>query len=131
LQQLGLEAFLNQNNGEGWMLPTTLRLADYGLGHDDRALETQPVAARLGERFYPWQLEGTAEESWEECRRHAENLRRIRAIDAPTPATAKSDHGATNREGVPAVNRDLLGERIETDLFGNESPTRSRQRRSM
>ena len=33
----GIEAFLSQNNGEGWMLPETLRLADYGLGHDERA----------------------------------------------------------------------------------------------
>jgi hypothetical protein len=38
--------FCRQNNGEGWMLPETLRLADYGLGHDDRAKEHQPVRAR-------------------------------------------------------------------------------------
>ena len=88
LQRLGLEAFLNQNNGDGWTLPATLRLADYGLGHDDRAREPQPVAVWLGERFYPWQLEGTVEESWEECRRHAENLRLIRAIGTPTPTPA-------------------------------------------
>ncbi len=62
------------------MLPETLRLADYGLGHDDRAKEPQPVASRLGPRFLPWQLEGTPEESWEECARHAENIRRIMAI---------------------------------------------------
>src|SRR5690606_35550032 len=30
----GICAFLEQNGGEGWMLPETLRLADYGLGHD-------------------------------------------------------------------------------------------------
>ncbi|MEH2187405.1 MAG: hypothetical protein V7K64_14710 [Nostoc sp.] len=75
LKKIGLEAFLNLNDGEGWMLPETLRLADYRLGHDDRAMQPQPVASRLGERFLPWQLEGTAEESWEECERHAENLR--------------------------------------------------------
>jgi hypothetical protein len=78
LQEKGLEAFLSQNNGEGWMLPDTLRLADYGLGHDDRAKEAQPVASRLGPRFYDWQLEGTVEESWEECRRHADVIGRIR-----------------------------------------------------
>jgi hypothetical protein len=78
LQARGLEAFLSQNNGEGWMLPETLRLADYGLGHDDRAEEAQPVASRLGPRFYDWQLEGTVEESWEECRRHADVIGRIR-----------------------------------------------------
>ena len=78
LQEKGLEAFLSQNNGEGWMLPETLRLADYGLGHDDRAKEAQPVASRLGPRFYDWQLEGTVEQSWEECRRHADVIGRIR-----------------------------------------------------
>ena len=36
-REVGIEAFLNQNEGEGWMLPETLRLADYGLGHDERA----------------------------------------------------------------------------------------------
>ena len=36
-QRLGIKAFLTQNAGAGWQLPETLRLADYGLGHDDRA----------------------------------------------------------------------------------------------
>ncbi|MBD2426224.1 hypothetical protein [Phormidium sp. FACHB-1136] len=48
LKHLGLDAFLNLNHGEGWMLPETLRLADYGLGHDHRAQTPQPVAARIG-----------------------------------------------------------------------------------
>jgi len=71
---------LNLNDGEAWMLPETLRLADYGLGHDDRAKEPQPVAARLGSRFLPWQLEGTPEESWAECEHHAKNLCRLRNL---------------------------------------------------
>jgi hypothetical protein len=70
----GIEAFLEQNDGEGWMLPETLRLADYGLGHDDRAKQHQPVASRLGPRFYDWQLAQSAEESWRECHLHARNL---------------------------------------------------------
>lgn len=70
----GIEAFLNQNHGEGWMLPETLRLADYGLGHDERAQHPQPVASRLGPRFYDWQLAQTNEESWRECHLHARNL---------------------------------------------------------
>ena len=56
------------------MLPETLRLADYGLGHDERAKHPQPVASRLGPRFYDWQLAQTAEESWRECEIHAKNL---------------------------------------------------------
>ena len=70
----GIEAFLAQNHGEGWMLPETLRLSDYGLGHDDRAGHLQPVAGRLGPRFYDWQLVRSADESWRECHLHARNL---------------------------------------------------------
>ena len=70
----GIKAFLTQNHGEGWMLPETLRLADYGLGHDDRAKNPQPVASGIGPRFYDWQLVQTAEESWRECHLHARNL---------------------------------------------------------
>ena len=73
-REAGVEAFLTQNNGEGWLLPEAVRLADYGLGHDQRALEHQPVASRLGPRFYDWQLAQSAEESWRECHLHARNL---------------------------------------------------------
>ncbi|MFH1012058.1 MAG: hypothetical protein V1784_12605, partial [bacterium] len=73
-REKGIEAFLNQNDGEGWMLPETLRLADYGLGHDERAKHPQPVASRFGPRFYDWQLAQSAEESWRECHLHTRNL---------------------------------------------------------
>lgn len=73
-REKGIEAFLAQNDGEGWMLPETLRLADYGLGHDERAKQPQSVATRLGPRFYDWQLAQSAEESWRECHLHARNL---------------------------------------------------------
>ncbi|NJR56287.1 MAG: hypothetical protein HC768_18020, partial [Acaryochloris sp. CRU_2_0] len=99
LKEIGMDAFLNLNDGEGWMLPETLRLADYGLGHGDRAKEPQPVASRLGDRFLPWQLEGTPEESWEECDRHAENLRRLLG-NPPQPLTPSP----TGEEGEPEIN---------------------------
>ena len=70
----GIETFLTQNHDEGWLLPKTLCLADYGLGHDDRAKQPQPVASRLGPRFYDWQLAQTTDESWRECHLHARNL---------------------------------------------------------
>ena len=70
----GIAAFLSQNHGEGWMLPETLRLADYDLGHDDRAREHQPVASRLGSRFFDWQLLQTPEEREQETHLHARNL---------------------------------------------------------
>ena len=68
------QTFLDQNHGEGWLLPETLRLADYGLGHDERAKRPQPVASRLGPRFYDWQLAQSPAEAWRECRVHARNL---------------------------------------------------------
>ena len=70
----GVNAFLTQNNGDGWLLPETLCLADYDLGHDERAKQPQPVASRLGPRFYDWQLTQTTDESWRECHLHARNL---------------------------------------------------------
>lgn len=73
-RKAGIDAFLAQNDGEGWMLPEALRLADYGLGHDDRANVPQPVASRIGPRFFDWQLAQGAEESWRECHLHARNL---------------------------------------------------------
>ena len=73
-REQGIEDFLAQNDGEGWMLPETLCLADYGLGHDERADHPQPVASRLGPRFYDWQLARSADESWRECHLHARNL---------------------------------------------------------
>ena len=66
-----IDAFASLNDGEGWMLPDTLRLSDHDLGHDERAKHPQLVASALGERFYDWQLAQTPEESWAECERHA------------------------------------------------------------
>lgn len=73
-REAGIASFMAQNDGEGWMLPETLRLADYGLGHDDRSKEHQPVRECFGPRFYDWQLAQTPEESWKECHLHARNL---------------------------------------------------------
>jgi len=73
-RERGIEAFFVQNDGDGWMLPETLCLHDMELGHDERAKRRQPVRERLGERFYPWQLEESVEKSWAECERHARNL---------------------------------------------------------
>ncbi len=90
LQEKGLENFLAQNDGEGWMIPDTLRLADYGLGHDDRAKEHQPVAERLGPRFYDWQLNQDIERSWQECEAHAELIRKIVPPPKPNPTVSNN-----------------------------------------
>jgi hypothetical protein len=111
LKKNGLETFLTMNGGEGWMLPEALRLTDYGLGHDDRAQEYQPVSSTLGPRFYPWQLQQSSEESWEECERHAEVLAKL--IPHGNPENNRGSDG----DDVVAV--DLFGNPIETDLFGS------------
>lgn len=117
LKEKGMDAFLAQNDGEGWMLPETICLADYGLGHNERASEHQPVASRLGPRFLPWQLEQSVEESWEECARHAELIDLI--LKGPSSAGEPSS-------GPPT---DLLGQPLESDLFGNASVGTRRGRR--
>ena len=73
-REAGIQAFLSQNQGEGWRLPETLRLADYHLGHDGRAQKHQPVATKLGPRFYDWQLAQSPEEAHAEAHLHARNL---------------------------------------------------------
>ena len=70
----GVESFLTQNNGEGWLLPETLSLADYDLGQDARADHPQQVASRLGPRFCDWQLAQNAENRRRENRLHTRNL---------------------------------------------------------
>ncbi len=88
----GIAAFSALNDGEGWMLPETLRLADYVLGHDERARHPQPVASRLGPRFLDWQLAQTPEESWAECDRHARAiLEGMRAPPASKPEPKPQD----------------------------------------
>ncbi len=72
--ETGIQSFIAQNHGEGWHVPETLRLADYNLGHDDRAQRAQPVATALGPRFYDWQLAQPPEEAWVETHLHARNL---------------------------------------------------------
>ena len=110
LKKIGLEAFLNLNNGEGWMIPDTIRLADYGLGHDDRAQTHQPVAERLGARYLDWQLQSTPEASWLECERHAANLQKLLGNNPTT---------TPHSQNSPPIQTDLFGNLLQTDLFGN------------
>ena len=70
----GIDAFLLQNRGDGWMLPEASRIADFGLGDDERASAWQPVAGHLGSRFCDWQLVERSERLWRECRAHQANL---------------------------------------------------------
>lgn len=123
LKRVGLDAFLSMNDGESWMLPETLRLADYGLGHDDRAREPQPVASILGPRFHAWQYERSTEETWRECELHAELLRRISEVSDEPEAVVLDP---TQRIDAPI---DLFGNPLETDLFGDVVPPSPKRRR--
>ena len=107
----GIDAFLGQNDGEGWMLPETLRLADYGLGHDERAEQPRPVASRLGPRFYDWQLAQSAEESWRECHLHARNLlgeRGYRELLDEIAAGKRADEPASTAAPSAAATQESL-----------------------
>ncbi len=116
----GIESFLNQNDGEGWMLPETLRLADYGLGHDDRAQEHQPVRSFFGPRFYDWQLTQTPEESWRECHLHARNLLgadRYQAVLRESRGEGKQDTEASGSAPVAKSAGEVLAEVEDAPLF--------------
>lgn len=108
-----LRRFLGTGPDDGWMLPETLRLADYNLGHDARACEPQPVAPRLGPRFHDWQQTQPAEESWAECRTHAEKIRRIRG----------NENGRLYRTHISGKHAPHPEDREETqpDLFGEKA----------
>ncbi len=123
---LGIESFLSQNDGEGWQLPERLRLSDYGLGHDDRAREYQPVRECFGPRFYDWQLEQTPEESWRECHLHARNLLGPTGYQALLDEIAgkkPSDH--LSASSVPAAD----DEDIDPDDFELSAEPNSKHRR--
>lgn len=128
-REAGIEAFCNQHEGDGWMLPEMVRVADYGLGHDDRAKKPQPVRQPMGERFLPWQLEQSAEESWAECERHARNIlgeEGFKRLMAELKGERKPQ--STDPE---AGKTDLFGNPVATDLFGNpiEPGTRRKRKR--
>jgi hypothetical protein len=92
-----ISTFCKQNGGDGWTLPEAVSLADYGLGHDQRAKEHQPVAAVLGPRFLDWQLAQTPEESWAECERHAHTL----GSDQLGRSATQTDDGSSKAKPPP------------------------------
>ena len=109
LLNMGVDAFLDQNNGDGWLIPETLCLADYGLGHDERAKAPQPVASRLGSRFLDWQLNDDVERSWQECAAHAALIRRIVPLPDATAVDAEGgDPAATSQEKTVTYKQEGL-----------------------
>jgi len=93
----GIRAFCDQHDGDGWMLPESLCLADLGMtrtvndgDYDSRALTQQPVRSRMGERFLDWQLAQTPEESWAECERHAKAI--VGGIPPSLPPSSETNY---------------------------------------
>ena len=113
-REKGIEAFLVQIHGEGWMLPETLRLADYGLGHDERARHPQPVAIRHGPRFYDWQLVQSADESSRECHLHARNL--LGGHEYANLVVERIERRAADGEDYVGI----LTDRFTRDLLGDD-----------
>lgn len=108
----GIAGFSALNDGEGWMLPQTLRLRDHDLGQDARAEVAQPVASRLGPRFLDWQLAQTPEESWAECEKHARAILGDAAFEARFGKHAKPK--TTTVEGRISVRPSVTG-RLEVE----------------
>ena len=121
----GIEAFCTQNDGEGWMLPETLRLADYGLGHDDRAQHPQPVRECFGPRFYDWQLAQSPEESWRECHLHARNLlgeAGYQHLLAEIEGCEEDGEDADQPDKKPQAPEGIPPDAADTPLFGSGGP---------
>lgn len=107
-EEEALRRFLGTGPDDGWMIPETLRLADYNLGHDERARRPCPVAERLGPRFYEFQLAQSPEESWAECRAHAARIARIRRGSLPAGQSPRVDQSGQARKSGPVVIDDLF-----------------------
>ena len=93
----GMKAFLGQNHGEGWMIPEAVCLTDYGLGSSPRSRLEQPVASRLGGRFYDWQIVQDGAEWWRECQLHSTNIRSNGDVMLDT-SVAQSDVDASQSD---------------------------------
>lgn len=120
----GIDAFVDMNHGEGWMLPDVLRLAEYGLGHDERAAEPQPVASLLGPRFLDWQLAQTTEESWEECERHARAILGNDEFERQfVKPTVSEPAGPIDALALVAPPQSVTRSSPQMSLFGPSPPT--------
>lgn len=93
LQQRGIDGFLAQNDGEGWMLPEGLCLSDLGVGRGPRAKELQPVRAALGARLLDWQVGTDPVRSWDECAAHAALLQQIVREERSNKDGDGNEHG--------------------------------------
>jgi len=126
LKAIGLDAFGSLNDSDGWMIPETITfkvLADGTIAFDTPDGMTVPVRERLGERFLPWQLEGTPEESWAECEMHARRILGDEEFERMMAESEVGEHTETNGSCVEEVLQKAT-RRTET-LTGEERQQRS------
>ncbi len=98
LNHRGLEDFLAQNGGQGWMVPDHVCLSDFDLGHDDRAKQPQPVADRLGQRLLAEMERFDVEEERRARDAHRQRIERlIPQINAEDQYAEAMTNGATER----------------------------------
>lgn len=95
LSEQGHDKFLNHNGGKGWCIPETIRLADYGLGHDARAEGPLPVAERLHKHFGRTQAIVDVELLARERAAHAKLL----TLLVPASVAAKKSPDETSADG--------------------------------
>ena len=103
-----------------WMLPETIRLAEYGLGNNERARQPQAVASRFGPQGYNWQLAQSAEEWWRECEIHAAESRYWHAASGPASTCGE---GQTSRRPRRRPNSQSCRSTAMTEPVLAGSPT--------
>ncbi len=122
----GIQLFCDQNDGDGWMLPESLCLAELELtrtvevgAYDERTRAPQPVRERMGERFLDWQLEQSVEESWAECERHARAIRGDEVFEYPElRSTAQMAAESEPSERYETAQRSLFDR--QASLFNSD-----------
>ncbi len=117
-REQGIAAFFAQNDCEGWLLPETLRLADYGLGHDDRAKHPQPVRSRFGTGFNEAQTALAADDSSRDCRLHARNLLGASGYDELLVAMKSERPEELSHRVTEVTPTDAATSKPQRNLFG-------------
>jgi len=91
----------------------------------ERTQHPQPVASRLGPRFYDWQLAQTPEESWRECHLYARNLLGeagyAKLLEEIEPGTGNGKPGTGQDEEVGG-RQSAVGEGNAAETIAGQAP---------
>jgi len=142
LREKGLDSFCAVPDPEGlpgcgWQIPETLTFAvrDHGIIEFDASDgDRYTVRERLGPRFLPWQIEGTAEESWAECELHARNTlgesKFKRLMAQLNSETSETDEAEATAPIVSANGHAKLFATGHPNLFGEDTTTKMKRRKN-